>query len=1160
MVSLASSSENFISQVCEAFRKAVERASGVTLEGREREFRRVLARYLFDEVLGWERYSKVGEIYDIACFDDENFPIIIIETKWRVELTREIKERLRRRIEGLGSVKYGVFASEREFIVYMYEDYKLREITKVNVAELVGVARKDFGLSEVGKRRVLKLETLKRERLVWIEEPAYFKETYKEVSVAKGEGVKLLIQNLKDIVKDLTATLMNFFDSCWKREDYSGRFLRRQFSDWLKHSMKDEEFKKRDEEGRRKIIEVFCRETAYVLVGRILFTRTCEDKEILKPLSLSGEGLAESLRFYEKRKRKNPYLVAFDGSREVIKKYYSHFYELGFFDWWWISPDKLALLTYDDRRVQDTLEEELNYSIKKTLKRLNRFDFTQVNRDILGDVYQGYLPPDERKRLGEFYTPKEVIEYILDAVGYKPENEIRSKKILDPACGSGGFLVEAIQRLIERYRRVGFNLKDPYDARQIIEGCVNSIYGLDIHPFACFIAEMNILFQLVDLYDVLKERYYELPRLNIYRTDSLMHPGEPIELTEFLDNSRRIMLIEETKGANIVKSDIFDYVVGNPPYVRVQELPGAQKEYFRQHYKSARGSFDIYVLFLERGVKWLNKCGKLGFITSNQYMVTHYGKILKRIILNNTKILQMIDFGDSGVFKEVTNYPAIIILERISKKDLLKKNVIKAVIVSRPMENILEDIRKNFGKKEYLNEFYSLFDYPQAKLNVDVWKLMRTEEIKIFEKIEKNANFKFKDITERIFQGLRTSANKIYLAYVINEEGKDPKTNKNLVRIKPIGEDFEYIIEKDLLKPFLKGEEIRRWKVTWRGLYVIHPYKLLRNKDGIIIGAQFYSQAELQKEFPLTWKYYLAHKNELENRERGRMKGRPDWYGYIYPKNLDKFERPKIIFPNIINTNSFTYDGEGWYFTAGYAVLLKGSISFEDYAYILALLNSKVLEFYFKHIATIKSGKYYDYRSQYVEKFPIKFPQTSGEKEITEKIIKDVDQIFKLNKHLSILMEKIEKFPISYFEIDWSFDKLANVAKVHLSKSSYKISEKTIRTYSFRELEYPFREVSRIILATKEHIDFYSEEVASYVFEVLKTMNRITKREFLELKIPPHSHLKNLMNQYRENKEQMDKNTRTIDDVEKQIDDLVYKLYGIAYIERRIIEDFLKKF
>jgi len=667
-------SEDFVSKVCDAFRRATESASELTLEGREREFRRTLARYLLDDILGWEGFSKIGEIYDITCFDDENFPIIVVETKWGVEPTREIREKLRKRIEDLGSVKYGVFASERDFIVYEYRDYELKDIIKVNVPEAVWAA-KEGGLSERVKKSILKLETLRRDRLVWLEKPEYFEKTYKEISIAKEEGVKLLTDNLKTIVSDLTTVLMDFFDSYLKRRDhYSGRFLENTFNDWLKISMKEEEFKKADKKGddtrRRKIIEVFCRETAYVLLGRVLFTRICEDKDIIETM-ISGKGIAESLKYYGKREVEKVYLRLFNESREEIKKYYSHLHELGFFDWWLIEEVKRDTLTYDDKEIQDHLEKDLDYSIKKAFRRLNRFDFTQVNRDILGDVYQGYLPPEERKQLGEFYTPKRVIEYILNAVAYRPENEIQGKKILDPACGSGGFLVEAIQRLIERYRRSGLQLEDSDDARQIIEECINQIYGLDIHPFACFIAEMNLLFQLIDLYDAVrkKDRYYKLPRLNIYRTDSLIPPGKaPIELSGFFENSRRKMLIEETRGADKIKKMKFGYVVGNPPYVRVDNISEGYRTAYTEFFKDLlMGKWDIYIPFIYKGIEWLNKDEKFGYIVSNKFFLLEHGLSLRKYLLEKCLIDEIIDLSGIEVFAESLPSPAIIIMQKRSE-------------------------------------------------------------------------------------------------------------------------------------------------------------------------------------------------------------------------------------------------------------------------------------------------------------------------------------------------------------------------------------------------------------------------------------------------------------------------------------------------------------
>lgn len=468
---------------------------------------------------------------------------------------------------------------------------------------------------------------------------------------------------------------MDFFSSYIERKDhYSEKFLKGTFEDWLKISMRYEEFKKlkndeeKDKRKRQKIIEVFCRETAYVLVGRILFTRIAEDKGILAR-NLSGKRLAEFLKFYEKR-MENVYLRAFYDSREEINKYYSHLYVLGFFDWWRVSPEKKGLLTFNDKRIQERLENDLNFSVKKCLRRLNRFDFEQVNRDILGDVYQEYLPPRERKMLGEFYTPKQVVEYILDAVGYKPENELRGKNLLDPACGSGGFLVEAIKRLIARYRRVGFDLRnlDPDEAREIIEGCVNSIYGLDIHPFACFIAEMNLLFQLIDLHDIVRKKYphYKLPRLNIFRTDSLIPPGESlIELSESVDNSRRKMLIQETRGADKIKSMKFCYVVGNPPYVRVDDIPQSYRTLYSKIYDDLLvGKWDIYIPFIHKAIEWLEESKRMGYIVKNKFFLLQHGLTLRKHILEYCIIELIIDLSGVKVFAESLPAPAIVIMQK----------------------------------------------------------------------------------------------------------------------------------------------------------------------------------------------------------------------------------------------------------------------------------------------------------------------------------------------------------------------------------------------------------------------------------------------------------------------------------------------------------------
>jgi len=139
--------EDFISRVVIAFDKTMKETKKFPdREGMERQFRHFLATFLFGDVLGWKGHYQIAEIVDITCFDDEKFPIIVVETKWGVELTSEMKEKLRRRVEELGSVKYGVLTNERDFIVYKYADYKLEDITKIKSNRVIVDEKLELGL------------------------------------------------------------------------------------------------------------------------------------------------------------------------------------------------------------------------------------------------------------------------------------------------------------------------------------------------------------------------------------------------------------------------------------------------------------------------------------------------------------------------------------------------------------------------------------------------------------------------------------------------------------------------------------------------------------------------------------------------------------------------------------------------------------------------------------------------------------------------------------------------------------------------------------------------------------------------------------------------------------------------------------------------------
>jgi len=1047
------------------------------------------------------------------------------------------------------------------------------------------------------------------------------------------------------------------------------RFLRGAYGFWEKSLARKPEkipeswkpFLKNDKEVYKLM---FCLETAHALLARLILAKACEDLEF-PGISISGFAIQKIQHL-----RGNIPLVAYPiVLMKLLKEMGYHLvfsvFEEDIFSWW---DD--AFTGFSDkpsgellRERADGILEGFSRVIAKLVFVLYKFDFSEVAGDPLGDLYQQYFDKDTRKALGEFYTPVDVVNYILDAVHYTPGRFLTRKRLLDPACGSGTFIVEALKRYLKEAKSIA---KEKGWAFVLQELCNSPrIVGLDIHPFACLISQVRFMLEIIPYYkEALREERaiaYTLERVPIFRTDSLaieMMPEEfrkkpalvvteeDIKFTAILpmrvnsekfvsvdvampswrkaasgtqhmlynldeyfcaaqaifdavkerarakteevqinilqtflryylkdkdfqlfaefykpyadsilreirhlesefEDGRLVKSIEDAVLAALLKNYLYyDFVVGNPPYVRVQRLPATLKEYYREHYKSAFGSFDIYVLFIERGISWLSKNGKLGYIVSGQFMVTDYGKEIKHLIINSSKILQIVDFSDSGVFSEVTNYPAIVILEKAENKNNRDRNTIKAVKVSKPMEKILEDVRTNFAKEKCSTDFYDLFEYPQADLTDEIWALMPQEEKRVFEKIEANATCRLKDIAADAFQGIRTSANEIYVVRVIRREGTDTKTGKDVAKVSPVNEDSEYPIEIDILKPFLKGEEIRRWKIDWGGLYLVHPYKLLRDGSGNITSARLYSTEEMQSEFPNAWKYFLERKRELEDREHARMRGNPDWYGYIYPKNLDKFERFKIISSDIANTNCFSIDSEGrWYFTAGYGILLRNALA-KDYFNVLSLLNSKVVEFYFKHIGTVKSGGYYEYRPQYVEKLPVIIPKTRKQRELVSQIVNMTEEILR-----SLDPDRfIKKFPEAYFDKHiegMEFDEIKYTFNAGHTKLAPILTGKQGQGYAV----YPSKGEDPILVET--------EQKAHYV--VLALTNRdVRQNDTVRILIPKDNAIvTEILDKFKSIMRQIGKTP--IERLEKEINQLVYELYGLDDQDRKIVENFLEK-
>jgi len=790
-------------------------------------------------------------------------------------------------------------------------------------------------------------------------------------------------------------------------------------------------------------------------IDRIIFLRMCEDRGIehygqIQNL-LNGTNTYRRLReiFYHADDKYNSGLFDFKTDR--------------------LTPE----LKVDDKPLKD---------IFKTLYYPESpYEFSVLGADILGHVYEQFLgkvirlteghrakveeKPEVRKAGGVYYTPTYIVEYIVkNTVGKlcegKTSRQISSLRILDPACGSGSFLLGAYQYLLDYHRdwylahhskkgnvAQGFSPapKEIYQGRggqwylTIQEKkriLLNNIYGVDIDPQAVEVTKLSLLLKVLEgenqdtlerQMKLFKER--ALPDLgsNIKCGNSLIGPdfysvGAGHVLPLFKDEEAyRINAFEWKKEfPEIMKQGGFDAVIGNPPYIRIQtmkEWAPLEVETYKKYYTSAsKGNYDIYVVFVERGLSLLSKSGRLGFILPHKFFNAQYGEALRGLLAKGKHLADVVHFGDKQVFAGATNYTCLLFLDKAGNKQC---HFIK-----------VDDLTAWRNTEEATKGRISA-----SKITSSEWNFAVGKSAELFERLTK-IPVKLGNVTSRIFQGIKTSADKIYIVEEL--ERKDKK-----VKIFSKEKEAEYWLEPDLLHPLIKGGDSRRYYLSRTNRLIIFAYARQENSTTKLI-----PESKLKIDYPLTWAYLVDNKSYLENREGGKMRG-VGWYGYGRTQALDVIPLPKMFTPDIAARASFSLDETGDIFftggvAGGYGILVLPEHSRE---YILGLLNSKLLEWMIRHSATQMRGGYYSYESRFIRNLPIRVINFSGsaDKSRHDKMVDLVKKMLDLHKQLALVKTPDEKTRIQrqIDAIDQQIDGL--VYEIYgLTEKEIQIVEETI--------------------------------------------------------------------------------------------------------------------
>ena len=709
---------------------------------------------------------------------------------------------------------------------------------------------------------------------------------------------------------------------------------------------------------------------------------------------------------------------------------------------------------------------------------LKRYNFTveentpfdqevSLDPELLGKVFENllasYNPETQttaRKQTGSFYTPREIVQYMIDesllahlkrTVGEELEEEYRKLlsysddevnltdvqrlkimqslykcKILDPACGSGAFPMGILQQMVhilnridpdnEQWKEMMLNnavsetseayrtatdderkemvadiersfdesVNRPDYARKLylIENC---IYGVDIQPIAIQISKLRFFISLVidqktnnkpeDNFGIrplpnLEAKFVAANTLlslnksevSLFDTETIKAKEQELKIAKHKIFSAKTVrtkrkyrdrvcelrkeiaaLLEELGAVGNVEArqlaqwdmfdqnatspffdsewmfgvnDGFDIVIGNPPYVQLQANGGTlAKMYENYKFKTFTRMGDIYCLFYEKGCQMLKDRGHLCYITSNKWMRAGYGEKTREFFVNKTNPILLIDFAGVKIFESATVDTNILLLSK-------SNNLHKTICAVTNKQN--KDSVKNLS--DFVQQQHSICSFNSS----NSWVILSPIEQSIKCKIEA-VGTPLKDWNIQINYGIKTGLND---AFIISAE----KRNEILAHCKDADERQR---TEELIRPILRGRDIKRYGHEWANIWLIYiPWHFPFQFDDSIQGASEKAEIAFKEQYPAVYSHMLQYKEPLSKRNKAETGIRYEWYAMQRwgAKYWEDFNKPKIIFQEIVQSSQFLYDDTIHYMCNDTGRIIVGS----HLPFILGVLNSKL--------------------------------------------------------------------------------------------------------------------------------------------------------------------------------------------------------------------------
>lgn len=506
------------------------------------------------------------------------------------------------------------------------------------------------------------------------------------------------------------------------------------------------------------------------------------------------------------------------------------------------------------------------------------------------------IPALDKKINGAFFTPSYIVDYIINTI--RPTEKA---KIIDPSCGSGAFLLGVIKYYTQRY------------GKSVSQCIKENIYGSDILAYNVLRSKL-----LLVLCGLTYKESIDINDINIIQCDSLKQSW----------------------------SQKFDVVIGNPPYVKFQDMEDDTRDFLLKEWETTKyGTFNLYFAFFELGLKLLKEDGRMGYITPNNYFTSLAGECLRNFFQNKRCIYQIVDFGSTKIF-DVQTYTAITFLNK-EKNDFIAYSRINDE--EDPISFLSET---TFTPNEYIH------------LANKKWRLLCGSERENIQKLE-HSGTPLGDMFD-ICVGIATLKDEIYFIDPLSE-------SEHYYTI--IKSDKEYKIEKEITRELVKISDVKTQSdITRNRRRIIFPYIVSKNKVSVI------NENIIKDKYPRCYEYLLSAKQTLALRGKGKHQYVP-FYSYGRTQGLSRkgiklltptFSKyPRFLIDN--NDNSFFTNGYGIYYKEiDQNILFPNPIATQENIDVLQkILNSVLMDYYVRKTSVSIDGGYPCYQKNFIERFTI---------------------------------------------------------------------------------------------------------------------------------------------------------------------------------------------